>query len=162
MILLSVGAGVALFGVLHVVMWRAAPSNSPRMLLLGGLATVGCAASAAAAVAGRGGLTIDIWIVLWIDSFFFVLYAFVYAGIARSVSVTLLGRIAEERAGSVHLSVLAGEYEQSSRFYNRLELMHRWGLVSVKGNLVSLTPHGSRVARWTERASSAIATRLEG
>lgn len=160
-VLESVAAGIALFVVLHVTIWRAAPSNAPRILLLGLLAGVGTLTSVGVSVATTGA-SANVWIALWIDSFIFVCYAFVYAGVARSVSVTLLGRVRQAGARPLQLSTLADEYAESSRFEDRLDLMHRSGLVAMSGDVVTITPHGHRVARWTERASRAIASRMEG
>jgi hypothetical protein len=132
------------------------------MLLLAELASIGVGTSVALCWALSQTAWTDVWSVLWIDTFLFVVYAFVYAGIARSVSVTLLGRLAEAGRAPVEVSVLVAEYMASPRFDDRLQLMRDSGLVSMEGGLVTLTARGRRVARWTGYATRALDGHLEG
>ncbi len=91
-VIASVAAGMASFLLLHVLLWRARPSNAPRFVLLGGLALSGLMMSLATAWWFSGDV-VTLWAVAWIDSLCLVVYGVVYSGIARSVSLTLLGRL---------------------------------------------------------------------
>lgn len=155
-----VGAGLATFFFLHIALWRAAPSNSPRMSRLALLAGVALMVSAAASTRRSGADSLAIWPVVWFDVFAIVLYVFVYAGLARSVSTTLLGRLLQ--AERIPFAAFAAEYAASSRFEDRLRLMHRAGLVVMAGEHVHLTRRGANLARVCELAARATAGRLEG
>lgn len=150
----AVMAGLAVFLLLHVAIWRAAPSNAPRIMLLGLLAAVGTGSSVLGyrLLGGAGGTALCA--IVGIDAFAITLYLFVYAGVARSVSVTLLSRLLHCAGGSLDFETLVDEYTASLRFEDRIQLMRRSGLVRVSGGSVRLTRKGivlSRGAKWVGR-----------
>lgn len=138
----SVVAGLGVFFLLHITLWRAKPSNAPRILLLTGLAGVGLVSSGVMALVMSGGAAVEVCAALWLTGFFLTVYFFVYAGVARSVSVTLLSRLLHNRKEPVEFGALLDEYAASTRFQDRIRLMHQTGLLRITGDLVSLTPMG--------------------
>ena len=94
-IVASVIIGMAVFFLLHVGIWRMAPSNVPRMFLLGRLAAMSVAVSLLAEWLWGGFDAVALCTVLWIDAFWITLYFFIYAGLVRSVSLTLLSRMVQ-------------------------------------------------------------------
>lgn len=159
-VLFPVVVGLGVFFVLHVGLWRAAPSNRPRVGRLTAIAGIALAISVAASVWTSAGLTLAIWPIFWIETFVVVLYVFVYAGLARSVSATLLARI--QTSGRIRFDRFAEEYAASSRFEDRLQLLHDVGLVRISEAGVTLTDRGARFARICELAARLTASRLEG
>ncbi len=143
----SVLAGVSAFFVLHVLVWRARPSNAPRIFLLTGLALAGMMVSGWTSAAGNGWRAVEACATLWITGFCLTLYFFVYAGVARSVSVTLLARLRRSRTEPVALETLVNEYATSTRFHDRVQLMRRTGLLRVEGDRVHLTPRGRALSQ---------------
>lgn len=158
----AVAAGMTTFLLLHVVIWRAAPSNSPRILLLGLLAAVGILVSLLVGLLLAGLNAFVLCAVLWIDLFAVILYMFVYAGLARSVSVTLLSRLLRCGDQPLDFNALVEEYSSSSRFDDRIRLMHRSGLVRLSENSVALTGRGSALARWAKLMGQVVGGGLEG
>ncbi|GEM_PF-1631730 len=160
-ILITTAWGTGLFLVGHIAVWRAKPSNTPRVALLCALALAGMAASVAADAARWGFEPVVFWSTLWIEAFLVVVYLFLYSGLARSVSVTLLCRLlGRERV--VSFAGLVEEYDRSSRFEDRIRLMADSGLVRCEGDRVTLTPKGDALARWTRRISRSIGDGLGG
>ena len=157
----SVLAGVGLFAILHIAIWRARPSNTPRVVVLGCLALAGLMVSGWTAVWLGRLTTVELCAVLWIDLFVFIAYFFVYAGMARSVSVTLLSRLRHCHQ-PIHVETLVTEYARSSRFEDRIGLMNQSGLVQWSGNTVTLTAAGRRLARLTRALSRLITGGLKG
>ena len=104
----------------------------------------------------------DLCAVLWIDIFFVVLYTFFYAGLSRSVSVTLLSRLFTIRESSLDFDALLEEYDRSSRFEDRIHLMEESGLVSVSGNSVHLTSKGFALARGAKLLGGVFGDGLRG
>jgi hypothetical protein len=156
----AVAAGHIFFYVAHIAWWRARPSNQPRMARLGALALASIAVSLALLVpAGLDGPTA--FGVVGVQAALLLGYAFVYAGMARSVSVTLLGRLLPE-AGAVALSRLVEEYAASSRFEDRIRLMDASGLLEVSDQAVALTDKGRRLAITAQRLTRVIGVTLEG
>lgn len=152
--------GLVVFFALHVGLWRSAPSNRPRVGRLAGIAGVALAISVAGSVWRSAGITLAIWPIVWVEAFVIVLYVFVYAGLARSVSATLLARI--QTSGRIRFDHFAAEYAASSRFEDRLQLLHDVGLVKISEVGVTLTDRGARLARICEWAARVTASRLEG
>ena len=153
-VLASVGVGMGLFLALHVVLWRANPSTSPRMGLLAWLAILGTAGSLLTHRLLGGLDVVELCAVAWIDLFVVIAYFFVYAGLSRSVSVTLLAQLARDGAGALDFEALLRAYLALAHFEDRLRLLHRSRLVRFSGDAVTLTPRGwalSRGARWLSR-----------
>ena len=141
----------------HVGLWRLKPSNAPRMLLLGLLSLAGLAVSLAFGMAMRAD-TLELWVVVWVDLFVTIGYCYVYAGLARSVSVTLLARLRRCDGGSLPFETLVEEYAGSSRFEDRLRVMDEAGLIHLSGCVVTLTPQG----RWLGRGAWVLSRALGG
>jgi hypothetical protein len=158
----SVAAGIAAFLVLHVVIWRASPSNSPRILLLALLAGVGVVVSLLVDVLAGGFNGFELCAVLWIDIFAIIFYMFVYAGVARSVSVTLLSRLLKCQDRPLDFHTLVEEYTLSSRFEDRIRLMEKNGLVRLGEGAVRLTWQGLALARGAKVLGQVLGDGLKG
>ena len=157
----SVAGGMGVFLLTHIVIWRVRPSNAPRVRLLGGLAAGGMLVSALTHVSLVGFQPVELCGTLWIDLLLVTAYFFLYAGIARSVSVTLLARLRQVRH-PVELEVLVKEYVSSSRFEDRISLMHQRGLLHWSPEMVTLTPKGTRLARVSRALSRVVSGGLHG
>lgn len=159
----AVGAALAVFFALHIAIWRLAPSNAPRISVLGILAVLAMAASLGISVALSGGNVYTAFAVLWIDVFCIVGYTFFYAGLARSVSVTVLERLLASRTPAVDFQTLVAEYAASSRFEDRIRLMHEAGFVTIRAdNSVFVTPKGLRLGRCARLLGQAVGRGLRG
>jgi len=158
----SVAAGVAAFLVLHVVIWRALPSNSPRILLLALLAVVGVVISLIVNLLVGEINGFELCAVLWIDIFAIIFYMFVYAGVARSVSVTLLSRLLDCHNRPLDFHTLVEEYTSSSRFEDRIRLMEKNGLVRLGEDSVRLTWQGLALARGAKVLGQVLGDGLKG
>lgn len=158
----SVGISLALFLGLHVLIWRASPSSDPRIRRLAvlGLVSLGVAAAAYTLLAGVDAAALCA--VVWIELFLIISYFFVYAGVARSVSVTILARLVEVPEGVVSFDALVEGYRRSSRFADRIALMEKNRLVRRDGETVHLTPRGRVFSRGMCVLSRLTAARLEG
>ena len=159
---ISLAAGVIVGLGLHLAVWRARPSTRPRIRLLAGLAALSLAASVAtyALLGGRSG--VELCALLWIETFLMIAYFFVYAGVARSVSVTILSSVLRAPDGQVRFAELLDSYERSSRFADRLALMAEHGLVEIRGQRVSLAPRGAALSRVVSLLNRLTATELQG
>ncbi len=161
-VMTSLVAGTAVFALLHVGVWRAFPSNEPLMTLLGMLLAVSIGAAMALDYAfGQGG-SLELCAVLWTGVSCGVFYVIFYSGLARSVSLTLLGRLFQAGPHPLLLDELVQEYATSDRFEDRVRLMHESGLVRLSGDSVELTKRGARVAHWSRGLGRIVGNRLEG
>lgn len=158
----SILLGLGFFFLLHIAIWRALPSVHPRMLLLALLAVGGLIVSALLEIAWAGWDRLALWGLMWVEIFLFLFYFFTYAGLIRSVSITLLSRLLVSPRGRERFEVLAQEYDASERFEDRLRVMAASGLIEMNGPLVTLTPKGTRWARWTKRLSQMAGVGLRG
>jgi hypothetical protein len=161
-LLIAVGMGFAAFLAAHLALWRRQPSRDPRMGLLATLALAGLGIVAAAhrALAGRD--VVGLCAALWIEIALFIGYFFLYAGVARSVSVTLLDCVRRAPSGLVPFEALLDAYQRSSRFADRITLMQRSGLVRVSGGAVSLTRRGAAFVRGVEALRRLAYAELQG
>ena len=161
-IVLGVLAGMAVFVALHVTLWRLAPSTEPRFGLLGRLALVGVGVSILinGMLAGTDAATVCA--VLWIDALAVVWYFFIYAGVARSVSVTLLADLLRAPDGMLDLDAVVAAYAASSRFGDRVEHMRKLGLLRVSGRTVTLAPKGAALSRGARLLSTLTCSGLRG
>ena len=158
----TLAVATALFLTVHVAVWRRRPSNAPRILLLASIAGASMAAVVVVRVLSGGLGTLDLCAVLWIYAFLIVAYLFLYAGISRSVSVTLLERIQQAGGKQVEIATLVTEYATSSLFEDRVRLMHDSGMVSLSGGVVTLRRKGAIVARCAQALSRVIGSELRG
>ncbi|MBI2870543.1 MAG: hypothetical protein HYY14_02405 [Candidatus Omnitrophica bacterium] len=159
---ISVLAGITVFLALHVILWRSMPSDNPRMVLLSGLALVGMGVSLGIASIGARPDAARLCSVLWIDAFWIILYFFVYAGLARSVSLTCLVHMLRSGGDPVDFEALVDEYARSSRFEERIRLMRARGLIRQTNGSVSLTRGGRRLALAVDGLGHVLNARLEG
>jgi hypothetical protein len=158
----SAAVGVTVFLLLHVILWRVFPSDLPRIRLLALLSLIGMASSIAVHLRFHSRDPIELYAVCAIDVFAMVLYTFFYAGLARSVSLTLMIRFLQSRLDSTDLEILAEEYAASTRFEDRIYLMQESGLVRVSGHSVSLTPRGKQLGFWSRALGRWLQAGLEG
>lgn len=161
-IVISVAVGVVAFLTAHVIVWRAFPSDAPRIGLLAALSAGGIALSAAVQVLQRDLALIELYAVFSVDVLLAVLYLFIYAGISRSVSVTLIARLHAHRDAGLDFRTLLEEYAASSRFEDRLRLMATSGLLRLEGESALLTRRGTRLARCAKVLARALGTELSG
>lgn len=147
MLAVSVIAGMAVFFILHLILWRAAPSQAPRIGLLTWLAVIGLGSCGLTRWVVGGADLIELTAALGSMTFLVILYFFIYAAIARSVSVTLLVRFLRSSSSALDFEALLEAYQASAQFEDRLRLMHHSGLVRLSGNTVTLTPRGRALSR---------------
>lgn len=167
----SVAAGTALVVMLQVANWRRSPSSKPRMGLLFRISLVGAFVAVdffGAFFAYRlGGLMADAVAfgavsVLLMFGFVMMGYFFVYSGICRSVSLTLLIQLWETEGSTIPFDTLLGRYAASDRFEDRIVLMRDAGLVRLDGTRVEITPKGRRMAAVSRVLASCLGTTFEG
>ena len=161
-ITLSVITGFLLFLALHVVIWRARPSNDPRIRLLTWFALVGLIGTGSAHLVVSGWNPIDVCAALWIEMALILAYFFVYAGVSRSVSVTVLSRLLQSHGHAIEFETLLAEYIASARFQDRLQLMRKTGLVQVSEDAVGLTRKGRVFSRSVQALSTFTCAHLQG
>ena len=145
-VFLSAKVGMILFFLLHLSIWMGMPSNQPRILLLSFLWGAGAVFSLAVYNCFFQANGIGVVSIIWIDFFTLVAYLFVYAGVARSVSLTLLSKLASAPDGTRSAPSLVDEYLLSQRFGDRIRLMRAAGLVEISGDTASLTGKGRLLA----------------
>ena len=143
--LISIVAGILLFFLAHLILWHLFPSNEPRMVLLAKVAVVGISFSLATNYFLLGFQPLELCAVLWVDLFILIVYFFIYAGLVRSVSITILSRLMSESQG-VAFESLAQEYRRSQRFEDRIRVMEKSGLLRCTEEKVTLTPKGAQWA----------------
>ena len=158
----SVLVGMVTFLVLHLYIWRVWPSNSPRIFILGILAGVGVVVSFLINILQNGLNGFELCSVLWIDIFAIIFYVFVYAGLARSVSITLLSRLLGCENGFLDFNTLIMEYTSTSRFDDRIQLMENSGLVLVSKESVTLTRKGFVMAKVARALGQVLGEGLKG
>lgn len=161
-IALAVLVGLGTFLALHVTVWRVWPSNAPRIALLAGLALVGMGMSGLTVLWLHGLDPVALCVTVWISTFLIIAYFFIYAGEARSVSVTLLERLRLAGTQPVSLGTLLAEYAASRRFRDRIQVMHDAGLVRLRNGAVRLTPVGRALSRGAMTLSRLLVTELQG
>lgn len=161
-VVISVSVGMMVFLALHVLIWRCRPSDSPRIFLLELLAGAGTLVSLGLALGLSGFQLFDLCTVLWIDVFFVILYTFFYAGLSRSVSITLMARLFTSGNSRLDLNTLVQEYNESSRFEDRIRLMEHSGFLSVLPDCVWLTPKGFALARGARLLGRVLGDGLRG
>jgi len=160
--MMAVALGVGVFFLLHIVVWRATPSYHPRMWLLALLAMNGLLISVLTCLVLAPWDGRRLFGVIWMDVFLFLLYFFTYAGLIRSVSITLLGRLLAGGNKPESFQVLFEEYSASERFEDRLRVLDKSGLLRLEGSYVILTSKGTRWARWTTILSQIAGVGLRG
>lgn len=161
-LVVSVAAGIMVFLLLHVTIWRCAPDNSPRILLLGLLTAVGVVVSVLIDMVLGKGNGLELCAVVWIDASLGAFYIVFYSALARSVSITLLARLLYCGAQPLPLEALVDEYASSSRFEDRIRMMHESGFAQLSANSVTLTDKGFRLARWAKVLGRVLGSGLEG
>ncbi|PCI38401.1 MAG: hypothetical protein COB53_04810 [Elusimicrobia bacterium] len=129
-------------GVLHVVVWRVRPSNDPRIGLLCLLGGFGWAFAVGLYVVRWGGDRVAVAAVTFDFIFLIIAYLFFYAGLSRSVSITLLGQLLQAPDQQIGFDVLAGAYEKSDRFDDRIRLLNNLNLVEISGENIRLSGRG--------------------
>jgi len=158
----SVMVGMSVFLALHLILWRAHPSQAPRIGLLAWLAVIGLGSCGLTLWLVRGVDLIELTAALWIMTLLVVLYFFVYAAIARSVSVTLLARLSRSGSGTLDFETLLQDYLASAHFEDRLRLMHQSRLIRLSAEVVTLTPRGRALSRGTRLLSRLACGELRG
>ena len=146
----------------HVLLWRSYPSHSPRFFLLGLLGVGEIVVSGLSYLLTEGGHGLGICAVVWTNLFLVIAYLFFYAGIARSVSLTLLARLLESSNRPLDFERVVEEYAASSRFEDRIRVMQTSGLVKLSGTTVRLTRKGSLYARGAKRVGDWLGAGLKG
>ena len=160
--LVAVTIGLAIFLGSHVLIWKRMPLDTPRIFLLAGLGIFGIGMSILADIILSGFSLLRLSFVVWVDLFFVILYMFIYAGIARSVSLTILSRIYEIEGNFLEFDSAILEYGESSRFEERISLMEDSGFLELTNDKVTLTPKGTFLAQGATFLSWILGTRLQG
>lgn len=148
---------------LHIALWRAAPSNTPRIRLLGILGLAGLVASGAIVVMVQGWDLYALTAAIWINTFCVTLYVFFYAGLSRSVSVTVLERLLASPTHRADFATLVADYSASARFEDRVRLMDHTGLVTIDSSgTVVATLKGIRLGRAAQFLGRSVGGGLHG
>ena len=153
-------AGIFFFLFIHIISWRLSPSNRPRMLLLFLLAISGMFCSVIVHLFFFNTDLISITSTIWLDIFFIIFYLFLYAGLSRSVSLTLLEKISISK--SIDFEILLKDYESSIRFLDRMELMKKNEYIKISNNIVTIRPKGRKLISITRSLGRLIGVSLEG
>lgn len=156
----SIFFGMIFFFILHFFVWRYYPSDNPRIFLLWSFAGIGIVLSLGVNILQTGIDFLSLWSIISLHVSIIILYTFIYAGVSRSVSLTLLWEIIHK--GSIRFSDLAKQYQQSSRFEDRIALMQRMGWLHLETERVMLTCRGKRNARLFQILSKILGTRFQG
>jgi len=159
-IFLSSITGIFFFLSVHIILWRIFPSNNPRMLLLFFLAFAGTILSIIVHLFFFNTDIISVTSTIWLDVFFIICYLFLYAGLSRSVSLTLLEKISV--ANSIDFDSLVKDYESSIRFLDRMELMKKNEYINISNNMVTIRPKGRKLIKLTRIFGRLIGVSLEG
>jgi len=138
------------------------PSGSPRLILLAGLSAFSLLSSEILVTLLRGIDPMNWFAVLGIESFLFVFYFLLFGTLIRSVSVTLLTRLLGMSDETIPFATLLDEYARSTRFEDRISVMHQARLVVLSGTSVVLTPKGRRLASIAESLAAVFSAGLEG
>ncbi len=154
--------GALAAGALHLLVWRARPSNDPRIGLLCLLGAIGWAFSIGLYAVRWGGDRIAIAAVTFHFVFIVIAYLFFYAGLARSVSITLLGRLLTAPDKTLSFDVLADEYEKSDLFDDRIRLLDTLDLVEVRGETIRLSGKGRLLTDTARRLCGVLGGTIEG
>ena len=153
-------SGIFFFLMIHIFLWRVFPSNNPRMLLLFFLAFTGTICSIFVHLLFFNTDIISVVSTIWLDVFFIISYLFLYAGLSRSVSLTLLEKISI--AKSADFDSLVKDYESSIRFLDRMELMKKNEYINISNNMVTIRPKGRKLIKLTRFFGRLIGVSLEG
>ena len=157
-----VAIGLSIAAILHILVWRSAPSNSPRIFLIFILLFLGLCISLAASALTTG-FNADAFLAVFSYSVLAdVFYTFLYTVACRSVSMTLLIRMETLPNNRISLDQLAMEYASSARFDDRIHVMADSGWVEFKEGLAALTPRGVKVAKVARGISRFLSGGLEG
>ncbi len=89
-------------------------------------------------------------------------YFFVYAAFSRSVSITLMIQLAGFPDSTQTFDFLREQYEVSSRFESRIELMRDAGFLRMDGDCVEITRKGRILVRATKVLAACLGTIFEG
>ncbi|MBI4668344.1 MAG: hypothetical protein HY747_04025 [Elusimicrobia bacterium] len=162
-VIFSAAIGMNFFLLGHFCIWRLFPADSPRIVLISEIGAAGMLISSAACwFLPQGNQSAAVISVLWLDIFFLIFYLFIYAGIARSVSVTILIGLLEKEKGTLKLDKLIDEYAVSPRFKDRVALMEKSGLVKTSGDGIQITKKGFYLAGGARCLACLIGGGLEG
>ena len=153
-------AGIFFFLLIHIMLWRISPSNSPRMLLLFFLAISGIFCSVIVHLFFFNTNLISITSTIWLDVFFIICYLFLYAGLSRSVSLTLLEKVSISK--SIDFKTLLKDYESSIRFLDRMQLMEKNEYIKISNNTVKIRSKGRKLISITRTLGRLIGVSLEG
>ena len=148
--------------ILHLAIWRLRPSNDPRVVLLACLGGVGMIVSGIMDVLLEGVTPLGLWEVASFDAFVIVYYMIIYGALARSVSLTLLGRLLRAPGQRLDFDDLCQEYISSSRFEDRIDVMCRSGLATCEGKRITLSAKGRWIVGGAQFLSRFLADRMEG
>lgn len=154
-------AALFFFGV-HFVAWRFWPSPHPRISHLLVLGMLSCVLALLLALQLTTLLSVECLALSGLQFLIVIGYIFFYAGIARSVTVTMLIRFLEQGNHAMDFNEFIREYNESTRFSDRLILMEKLGLITINGPQTILTPRGSFTARWVGRLNLWLGIQLEG
>jgi hypothetical protein len=160
--LLCGAIGFALFLVLHVFIWQARPSSSPRVFLLLFLMAMGAGLSIWIYITQHGADRDSLVTLLLFHALMGMFYLNFYGSLARSVSITLLLEILKAHPKPAPFDQLLLDYKSSARFYDRVKIMHDIGWVKMVGEEVHLTKKGERMASLVGFMSTLLSGKLEG
>ncbi|MED5578498.1 MAG: hypothetical protein VX794_00520 [Nitrospinota bacterium] len=159
-IMISSLSGMFLFLLIHITLWRISPSNTPRMSLLFLLVIIGIVCSVIVHSFFFNTNIVSIASTVWMDIFFIICYLFLYAGLSRSVSLTLLEKISKSK--SINFLTLVKDYESSIRFLDRMDLMEKNGYIKISDDMVTIEPKGRRLISITKMFGRLVGVSLEG
>ena len=149
--------------ILHILIWRLFPSNHPRFGILGWILLVGYLVSVAVDAYLSGLAPSEQYVIFGLHFFFDVGYVlFFYPGISRSVSVTLMAWLLESDDGVMSLDEINQRYGSSSRFEDRVQMLHDHHFLRFENGSATLRAKGRFIGWMCEVAGRILGTGMEG
>lgn len=159
---ISLAMGLLSFLGFHLLRWRLQPSSQPRIVRLTLLGLFGTGVAEGVHFAWVGWQPLASVAILWYSIFGVVTYLFFYAGIVRSVSLTVLAKLLRSPSPSLSFEALLEAYDRSTGFEGRLDALEAAGWIRRSGDQILLTGTGARIAQATGRLARLLGGELEG
>ncbi len=138
------------FLVLHLALWQLLPRPHKGTLALSLTALAAYVLLGGAAALWLEGTTFSglIWSSGPVYAFLVMLYFHFYFGMDRSVSVRILGELAQAATGRLTMSQLDGVYSKRGMIRLRLDVLVAKGHLELVNGCYQCTPKGRRLVRF--------------
>ncbi len=141
--------GLPLFVLAQVLVWQCLPARNKGVLFLVLVAGISYAA-ATVFVSCALGIVFNGHVCTSLPAFAFgvVAYMHLYFGIDRSLSLRVLGELAESETGSLSSVELGRVYPAEDMVQRRLDVLEAKGLLRREASVYQCTPRGRMLARF--------------